>query len=253
MDKKLKILAICGSPRRGNTYNILSSLKEDNPEIEFKILMLSDLNLNDCLGCYACMHCGEDCCPLTDDDRDMIIEEMLLSDATIFASPTYARTISALMKKFVERISFFAHRPIFFEKYAMALTTCAGFGGDLTCKFLEENFTQCGFNFVSSLVLRVATMSEKEKEFNLKESSLHYNKLISVVKSAKKPEPTLGQLVYFRIMKKIAELNKKIGKADFEFYKDKKDFYHAVKVSYPKKLFAKWVADREINKLMKNR
>jgi len=251
--KKIKIVAICGSPRKGNTYNVLNSLKENNPEIELKILMLSELNLNDCLGCYTCFHCGEDGCPLKNDDRDMIIEEMLISDATIFASPTYARTISALMKKFVERVSFFAHRPVFFEKYAMALTTCKGFGGDLTCKFLEENFTQCGFNFVSSLVLRVATMSKKETAYNLKEASSHFNKLISVIKSDKKPEPTIGQLVYFRIMKKIAELNKKSGPADYEFYKDKEEFYHDIKVSYPKKLYAKWIADREIKKMISNK
>lgn len=250
--EKIKIVAICGSPRKGNTYNILNSLKEDHPEIEFKILMLSQFNLKDCLGCYQCIHCGQDHCPL-EDDRDLIIEEILASDATIFASPTYARTISALMKKFVERVSFFAHRPVFFDKYAMAMTTCAGFGGDLTCKFLKENFTQCGFNFVPSLVLKVATMSEKEKEFNRKTSSLHFNKLLAAIRSGKKPEPTFGQLVYFHIMKKIAELNKERGPADYEFYKDKEDFYHKVKIPYHKKLFTNFIAEREIKKIMGNR
>jgi len=147
MDKKIKILAICGSPRKGNTYDILKLLKESNPEIDFKILMLSELDLKDCYGCYTCINTGEENCPLKD-DRDMIIEEMKNADGTIFASPTYARTISALMKKFVERISFISHRPMFFGKYAMALTTCKGFGADLTCKYLNENFTQSGFNFV---------------------------------------------------------------------------------------------------------
>ena len=49
MDKKLKIVAICGSPHKGNTYNILKLLKQSNSEIDFKILMLSELNLMDCL------------------------------------------------------------------------------------------------------------------------------------------------------------------------------------------------------------
>ena len=147
MDEKLKIVAICGSPHKGNTYKILRMLKKSDPDIDFKILMLSKLDLKDCLGCYACINIGEEKCPLKD-DRDMILDEMKAADATIFASPTYARTISALMKKLVERISYIAHRPMFFGKYAMALSTCEGFGGDLTCKFLNENFTQSGFNFV---------------------------------------------------------------------------------------------------------
>ena len=124
MDKKIKIVAICGSPHKGNTYDILKMLQQSNAEIDFKILMLSELNLKDCLGCYSCINTGEENCPLKD-DRDMIIEEMKDADGTIFASPTYARTISALMKKFVERTSYISHRPIFFGKYATALVTCA--------------------------------------------------------------------------------------------------------------------------------
>ena len=96
-------------------------------------------------------------------------------------------------------------------------------------------------------------MSEKESAFILKESSLHFNKLLSVIKKGKKPEPTLDQLVYFRIMKKIAEVNKKKGIADFEFYKDKKDFYHDIKIPFLKNKIAKWISGREIKKLMANR
>jgi multimeric flavodoxin WrbA len=155
MDRKLKILAICGSAHKGNTYSILEMLKQSNVEIDFKTLMLSELNLRDCTGCYLCINIGEENCPLKD-DRDMIIEEMKDADGIIFASPTYARTISALMKKFVERTSYISHRPIFFGKYAIALATCSGFGADLTCKYLNENFTQSGFHFVSSVELMVA-------------------------------------------------------------------------------------------------
>ena len=69
----MKIVAICGSPKRGNTYNILRMLKQSNPEIDFKILMLSELDLKDCFGCYSCINTGEENCPLKD-DRDLIID-----------------------------------------------------------------------------------------------------------------------------------------------------------------------------------
>lgn len=252
MDKKLKIVAICGSPHKGNTYNILKLLKQSNSEIDFKILMLSELNLMDCLGCYSCINIGEENCPLKD-DRDMIIEEMKAADGTIFASPTYARTISALMKKFVERTSYIAHRPIFFGKYAMALTTCAGFGADLTCKYLNENFTQSGYNFVPSVELKVATKSEYETDFNRLKALNGYEKLINAIKSHEKFEPSLGQLVYFNIFKSISEWNKTKGWADYRFYKDKKDFYYDIKIPFVKNKIAKWIAGRETKKLMANR
>lgn len=252
MDKKIKIVAICGSPHKGNTYNILRMLKQSNTEIDFKILMLSELNLKDCLGCYSCINFGEEKCPLKD-DRDMIIEEMKDADATIFASPTYARMISALMKKFVERISYIAHRPIFFEKYAMALTTCAGFGADLTCKYLVENFTQSGFNFVSTVELMVSKKSKLETEHNRMKALNGYKKLMNAIKSNEKIEPSLGQLVYFNIFKSISKLNKMKGRADYKFYKGKKDFYYDIKIPLLKNKMAKWIAGRETKKLMANK
>ena len=240
MNKRIKILAICGSPRKGNTYEILEVLAYSHPEIDFEILMLSEQHLKDCFGCYSCINNGEDSCPLKD-DRNLIIEKMKSADGLVFASPTYARTVSALMKKFVERSSFLAHRPIFFGKYAMALATCAGFGGDLTCNYLKENFTQCGFQFVPSVVLMVATKSEKESNSNRRKVLKAFKKLIAAIQSKKIAKPSMGQLVYFNIFKAISELNKLKGWADYEFYKDKHGYYYDIKIPVWKDRLAKWI------------
>jgi multimeric flavodoxin WrbA len=251
MDERIKIVAICGSPHRGNTYDILSMLEQSHPEIDFKILMLSELDLKDCTGCYSCVNNGEDCCPLQD-DRDMIIEAMKNADGTIFASPTYARAISALMKKFVERTSFMAHRPIFFGKHAMALATCAGFGADLTTKYLTEHFTQYGFNFVSYMELMVARKTEDETNRNRTQAIKAYERLIKVIKTEEKIEPTFAQLVYFNIFKSISEWNKLKGWADYEFYQDKKDYYYDIQIPFWKKSIVKWIAGKEIKKMKAN-
>ena len=249
MDEKLKILAICGSPRQGNTYEILHMLKHEYPEIDFRILMLSEMDLKDCIGCYSCINNGEASCPL-EDDRDRIIEAMKDADGTIFASPTYARAISALMKRFVERTSFLAHRPEFFGKYAMALATCAGFGADLTCTYLLENFTQCGFEFVPSVELMVSKKSENEFQQNRAKAMKGFDKLIHAIRSHKEKEPSFTQLVYFNIFKSISELNQLKGWADYEFYRDKKDFYYEIPIPAYKNKLAKWVASREVKKMM---
>ena len=110
----MKILAICGSPHRGNTYSALNSIKEDYPDIDYKIIMLNEIDLKPCLGCYACIRLGEEKCPLKD-DRDMIIQEMHDADGVLFASPVYVNFISALMKTYIERTAFLSHRPSFFE------------------------------------------------------------------------------------------------------------------------------------------
>ena len=252
MEQKIKIIAICGSPHRGNTYDILRMLEQTNPEIDFRILMLSEFTLEDCVGCYSCINNGEEHCPLQD-DRDLILTEMVAADGVIFASPTYARTISALMKKFVERTSFLAHRPRFFGTYAMALATCAGFGADLTCKYLTEHFTQYGFNFVPSVELMVATKTENETNHNHSLATKAFENLIHAINSKEKVEPSLNQLVYFNIFKAISEWNKLKGWADYTFYKDREDFYYDLKIPFVKNKVAKWLARREVKKFMANR
>lgn len=248
MENSIKIVAICGSPHRGNTYDVLEFLKQSNPAVDFLILMLSEHHLLDCVGCYTCIDKGEENCPLQD-DRDVILEEMKAADGIVFASPTYARTISALMKKFVERTSYLAHRPVFFGKYAMALATCAGFGADLTCKYLRENFTQTGFTFVPSVELKVATKSASEKAHNRAKALSGYDRLIRAIKTQEEFKPSFGQLVYFHIFKSIAVWNKTKGWADYEFYKDKTDFYYEVKIPGWRNKMAKWIAGREVKKM----
>ena len=49
----MKILAICGSPKKGNTYSALNDIKENYPDVDFKILLLKDVNLGWCKGCYC--------------------------------------------------------------------------------------------------------------------------------------------------------------------------------------------------------
>lgn len=252
MAKKLKILAICGSPHRGNTYEILEFLKQRNPEIDFRIFMLSEFKLMDCVGCYTCVNTGEENCPL-EDDRDLIINAMKEADGTIFASPTYARAISALMKKFVERTSYIAHRPVFFGKHALALATCAGFGADLACNYLKEHFTQYGFNFVSCTELKVATKSDFETGHNREKALRECSKLIRTIRSCETFKPSFDQLVYFNIFKSISVLNKMKGWADYRFYKDKKDFYYDVKIPFLKNKIAQWIAGKEVEKIMTNR
>jgi len=70
----MRILAICGSPRKGNTYKVMKTIQDSFPEIEYKILMLKDLNFELCRGCYSCVVKGEEYCPIKD-NRDMIIAD----------------------------------------------------------------------------------------------------------------------------------------------------------------------------------
>ena len=40
----MKILAVCGSPRKGNTFSALKAIQDLFPEVHFEIVMLKDLH-----------------------------------------------------------------------------------------------------------------------------------------------------------------------------------------------------------------
>ena len=90
----MKILAICGSQRKGNTFSVLNSVREEFPDVDYEILMLKDMDLKDCVGCYVCINRGPEKCPLKD-DRDVILKKMEDADGVVFATPTNTRHVTA--------------------------------------------------------------------------------------------------------------------------------------------------------------
>jgi multimeric flavodoxin WrbA len=250
----MKILAICGSPHKGNSYSILQTIKENYPSVDFKIMMIKDMNLEQCRGCYSCCLRGEDKCPLKD-DRDMIIRDMQEADGVLFATPVFVNHISYLMKHFIDRLGFFAHRPAFFGKYAMVMSVCSGFGADKANDYMSGIFSVFGFAVVSALELKVAARTETENAYNHAQTINAFNTFLERINKdqGKMPTPTLLQLIYFNIFRSLSMITQKTNKADYEFYRDKKDFIYHIEINWLKNIVAKWIARKEVKKIMMNR
>jgi len=107
----MKIIAINGSPRKGNTdfmlNVILDSAKEKGAEVE--IVKLREKNIKFCSG-------GDTCCPVNlkchiKDDMDEIYLKLEQADIILLASPTYFSNVTARMKNFMDRCN-----PYWFNK-----------------------------------------------------------------------------------------------------------------------------------------
>jgi len=245
----MKILAICGSPHRGNCYSVLNSIKENYPEIDYKLLMLNEVIWERCRGCYACISQGEEKCPLKD-DRDMIIKEILDADGIVFASPVNVNNVTALMKEFIGRLGYETHRPRFFDKFAMVMAVCGGFGAKETNKYMNEIFSSFGINVVSSLELQMSTKSEEEKKYNHEKTIKAFNAFFTRIEKGERNTPTLGQIIRFNLFKSISELAKEYFIADYQYYKDKTNFYYDIKLNFFKNMLAKRIVSKEISKRM---
>jgi len=244
----MKILAICGSPRKGNGYKALNEIRDEFPHIEYEILHLNDMNFKLCKGCYGCVVRGEEKCPLKD-DRDMILEKMMEANGVIFASPVYSLMVSALMKNFFERFGYLAHRPQFFDKYALSMVTCSGYGAEDALNYMNKMISVFGFNQVPSMELqfRVGKMSEEHKRKNTEKIKAAVTALISKIEKGGKDKPTISLMVPFNIFKYVSQIDRDHMKADYEYYKDKGDYYYEAKIPSYKKFIAKKVSAKVID------
>ncbi len=74
----MKIVAIIGSPHKGNTLKITQQVEENMKnlgDVKFDYLFLKDIDLKQCTGCFNCLRNGKEFCPLKD-DRDRILEQL---------------------------------------------------------------------------------------------------------------------------------------------------------------------------------
>jgi multimeric flavodoxin WrbA len=135
----MKVLVIMGSPRKGNTYHAAERIREilqEKDPVEWEYVMLRDINLEQCRGCFLCLSKGEEFCPLKEDESNLEVR-MREADGVVFASPVYGMQVSGLMKVFIDRHSYIFHRPRFFDQKAMLLTTTGAVGAKEVLDYLE--------------------------------------------------------------------------------------------------------------------
>ena len=116
MSEVPKITAIIGTYRKGGMIDsavseILSSAAQEGAQVE-KIYLI-DKHIEFCTNCRACTQVKGDQpgqCPI-DDEMKGILETIERSDAIVLASPMNFFTVTAVMKRFMERLVCFAYWP----------------------------------------------------------------------------------------------------------------------------------------------
>lgn len=101
----MKVIAICGSPRKGNTEAMLKRLldgaKSRGAIIE--LILLRDKKIELCDGCDTCWGTNRGCHIM--DDMQPLYGKLFAADAIVFGSPNYFSNYSGLMKLFVDRLN----------------------------------------------------------------------------------------------------------------------------------------------------
>jgi len=105
IDDKMKILSICGSPRKGNSEAILNRLKQifEKSGVENEIVLLREKNIERCDGCVEYCNKNIDC--QKKDDMVEIFDKIKNADGYVFISPNYFKMPSGIFKNFIDRCS----------------------------------------------------------------------------------------------------------------------------------------------------
>jgi len=143
-----RVTAFVGSARKKHTHRAVVQFLNDLQafgEIEYEIVTLSDYTLKACLGCEVCIWKGKEFCPLKD-DRDVLMDKIMMSDGVVFASPNYNGHVSGIMKTFVDRFAFVCHRPRYFGKVCTSIVTYSFARGDKIVEYLDILAMTLGFN-----------------------------------------------------------------------------------------------------------
>ncbi len=81
----MKIMAILGSPRKANTYNMIKTVV--GPAVgECEIIVLKEKNIMACSDCRSC-HKKHGCS--LEDDMAEICDKLIKADIIVLGSPTY--------------------------------------------------------------------------------------------------------------------------------------------------------------------
>lgn len=179
----MKITVVHGSARKGNTYaltkEILNSLSKIS-NMEISEIYVAELNLPFCSSCHLCFSKGEEKCP----HYDVVgkIKDMLAgSNGIILTGTTYMWALNAAMKNFLDHFAYLFHRPEFFGKQGMVVSTSAGAGEKNVAKYLKTVMGQWGIN--ASIIV---TQNTKERRLMSNNAGMAKKQVEKINKAAEK-------------------------------------------------------------------
>lgn len=240
----MKVLAIIGSPRKKNTFNIVKMFEDEfkkHENIDFQYLFLNEVNLDYCIGCSSCKN-DEYLCPLKD-DTIKIKKIMENSNIIIFASPVYENNISALMKNFFDRFHYLCFRP--FDKNIFSITI--GVTAFTGLKFILKYINILSLNFGLKNI-GILGLSGQKYNIDTKYKQVIEYKIKTIVNNFYNPikeKPKIFDLLVFKDQKdRILKIKDKYPKA-YNYWLEKgwlnKNYFYDLKINPLKKLLVKFM------------
>lgn len=203
------ILIINGSPHKGNTWCLTEKVKEQiaafDITVQFEEIHLSDVNIPFCTGCSMCFRKGHSFCPHNQYIQP-IMDKIESCDGVIFSVSCFQGAVTALTKNFTDHLAFLLHRPRYFDKKALIISTTGGVSANSVTKSLANTLPGWGFNKCYQLPIVAFSWNdykptEKDKQKADTVSKAFYMDL----KSKKLHSPQIGVLIPFNLFQAMCK------------------------------------------------
>jgi len=161
----MKVVGICGSPRKGNTEWMLRKLLEGAAKAgaETELILLREKNIGWCNGCLSCEAGGDHrkgICRIQDDMQE-ICAKLEEADGLALGTPVYFELLSGLLKNFIDRTC-----PIWpkLEQKAVVGIAVAEGGVGKAVDNLKTYSNLCGMRWVGSVTALAKTPKQVSKD-----------------------------------------------------------------------------------------
>jgi hypothetical protein len=160
--------------------------------------------------------------------------------------------VTWLMKNFMDRFAYTLHRPTYVNQKLMLIVTAGEVGIKATFKALSN--TMRGGYLVSKLGVKTPPFKYKQKyeERITRDIQNASRKFYRALNSDKPLPPSFWNVLWFQAFKTTSERNKYHSPADYNFYKDKENFFYETTVNSLKTFVAKLMLRLVSEVLIKN-
>jgi multimeric flavodoxin WrbA len=253
----MKVTAILGSPRKkGDCAHVIGMIEKsfnqkEPTQVDF--VYLNEIGLGFCKSCLLCYTKGEQFCPHKEVTL-MLLDKMLGSDVVIFSSPVYEQHVTALMKNFYDNFSFMFHRPRFFDKKAIIVSSTGGSGLKETLGYMKMCAIGWGFQVAGTVGVCGATLKTDDSYKAQVQNRIDH--LVAGIFKNEETAPSLYQLAMFRAMqfKALHAAQKKTP--EYVYWQERgwldKGYYTDAKISFLKKMYSRMI-EQVMKKMISNR
>jgi multimeric flavodoxin WrbA len=220
----MKIAAILGSPHgvKGATGTLLAELVRGAREAgaEATVLSLAELDVNPCRACDACHKTGV--CPQKD-DFNTIRSAMMEADGIVLASPNYIVSVSAQMKALFDRCCGLLHCQALRGKYAAAVETSGGTGGQEVQQYMLRFERMLGCWTAGSAGATGTDLAGPAGRQRVLAAAAELGKaLVEAIRQKRTfPEQVAEHTAFFERMKALVQYRKEAWPYEYQHWKSK--------------------------------